>query len=375
MPDFLAQAHALHAETPVVDGHADTPQRFADEGWQWTDADLHGGQLSAKAAQKGGLDGGFFALWAEPVQWAGRFEQRTLQLLAAVEQQISHYSETLQLCTNATEVRGARDAGRFAVLLGIEGGHSIGSDLDLLRHFHTRGVRYMTLTWSNTNAWCDSSGDAGQHSGLTDFGCDVVREMNRIGMLVDVSHVSDTAFWKAIDTSRAPVIASHSGARALTAASRNLSDDQLRAVATSGGVVMVNFFAAFVSEQFRDAWNAQRHERENSIKQARRQANDSGKPFPFSAELALDRQFALQLPRPPLDALLDHIDHVLRVCGSAHTGLGSDFDGIPLAPAGIDSAADLPKITAGLLARGWRPDDLRGLLGENILRVLDQAQG
>ena len=176
----------------------------------------------------------------------------------------------------------------------------------------------MTLAWSNTNDWCDSSNDAPRHNGLTPFGCQVIAEMNRLGMLVDLSHVSDAAFWQSIDTSTSPVIASHSAARALTAAPRNLTDDQLRAIAESGGVVMVNFFAAFLSEPFRAAWNAQRTARE--------------------------------------------------------AGIWSDFDGIPLAPAGIDSAADLHRITAGLLARGWHPRDLRGLLGENILRTLDHAQ-
>lgn len=374
MPDYVEQALALHAECLVVDGHADTPQRFADEGWSWTDPDLRGGQISAETAKRGRLDAEFFALWAEPIQWAGRLEDRTLQLLDAVEDQLARVGEALTLCTTAAQVREAKAAGKFAALLGIEGGHSIGTDLDLLRHFHARGVRYMTLTWSNSNAWCDSSNDAAHHGGLTPFGCEVVREMNRLGMLVDVSHVSDAAFWQAMSTSCAPVIASHSSARALTQAPRNLTDEQLRAVAALGGVVMVNFFAAFVSEPFRTAWNAQRQERETAIDAARTRALEGGEPFLFSHELALDRQFALRLPRPPLDALLDHIDHVLRVCGTAHTGLGSDFDGIPLAPEGIDSAADLPKITAGLLTRGWQVAELKGLLGENILRVLDQAR-
>ena len=374
MQSYLAQAHQIHAECCVVDGHADTPQRFADEAWHWTDADLRGGQLSARTAKQGGLDAEFFALWAEPVQWAGRFHERTLRLLEAVEAQLARFPSALRLCTSAAEVRAAKSAGKFAALLGIEGGHSIGTDLDLLRHFHARGVRYMTLSWSNTNACCDSSTDAAVHNGLSAFGCGVVREMNRLGMLVDLSHVSDAAFFQAIAASKAPVIASHSAARTLTQAPRNLSDDQLRAVADSGGVVMVNFFAAFVSETFRSAWNRERVGREWTIDQAREQVKAQGRSFHFSNELAIDRTFALQLPRPPLDALLAHIDHILRVCGIDHAGLGSDFDGIPLAPEGIDSAADLPKITAGLLQRGWRPNELKGLLGENILRVLDRAK-
>ncbi len=373
MPDYLAQALDLHAECLVVDGHADTPQRFADELWQWTDPDLRGGQISAATARQGRLHAEFFALWAEPVQWQDRFEHRTLQLLEAVEAQLEQHPDALTLCTTSAEVRAARAQGKFAALLGVEGGHSIGTDLDLLRHLYTRGVRYMTLTWSNSNDWCDSSNDTPRHNGLTPFGCEVVAEMNRLGMLVDLSHVSDTAFWQSIAASKKPVIASHSSARALTDAPRNLTDDQLRAIAESGGVVMVNFFAAFLSEPFRHGWNAQREEREAAIHQARTTAHAAGQPFHYSHELSIDRHFAHGLPRPPLATLIGHIHHVLTVCGPAHTGLGSDFDGIPLAPAGVDSAADLPKITAALLSRGWHPRDLRGLLGENILRVLDHA--
>ncbi len=374
MADYLTQALDLHADCLVIDGHADTPQRFVDEGWQWTDPDLRGGQLSNSTARQGGLHGEFFALWAEPKQWQNRFADRTLQLLEATEHQFRQHPDALTLCTTSADVRAARAQHKFAALLGVEGGHSIGTDLDLLRHLHTRGVRYMTLTWSNTNEWCDSSNDLPAHNGITPFGCQVIAEMNNLGMLVDLSHVSDAAFWQSIAASKKPVIASHSSARALTDAPRNLTDDQLRAIAESGGVVMVNFFAAFLSEPFRRGWNAQHHEREAAIQQARSAAHEQGEPFHFAHELSIDRQFAGLLPRPPLSTLIAHIHHVLTVCGPAHTGLGSDFDGIPLAPDGIDSAADLPKITAALLQRGWHPRDIRGLLGENILRVLDHAQ-
>lgn len=381
MPDWLAQARALHAESIVVDGHADTPQRFADESWDWTAAELCGGQISAATARDGGLHGEFFALWAEPGTWDHRFVERTFSLLDAVEEQVrrhqmavqpdSRYPGRLALCTTADQVRQSRAAGCFAALLGIEGGHSIANDLDLLREFYGRGVRYMTLTWNNTNDWCDSSGDVERHGGLTRFGYQVIAEMNRLGMLVDLSHVSDASFWQAIRASRAPVIASHSAARALTNAARNLTDEMLCAVAESGGVVMVNFFAAFVCEDFRLAWNVQRPDREVAIAAA--VAANGGRAIPFNRGLAIDRHFSRLLPRPPLSMLIDHFDHILRVCGPAHVGIGSDFDGIPLAPQGIDSAASLPKITAGLLARGWSAENLRGMLGENILRVLHRA--
>lgn len=374
MEDFLNEARALHADSVVIDGHADTPQRFIDEGFDWTDASHEGGQLSARSAREGGLDGEFFALWAEPTQWAGRFVERTYALLAGVEAQIAAHADTMALCTTAQQVRTARSQHRFAALLGIEGGHSIGSSLDLLRDFFARGVRYMTLTWSNSNAWCDSSGDVGPHGGISTFGHQVIAEMNRLGMLVDVSHVSDAAFWQVLRASRAPVIASHSSARALTQSPRNLTDDMLRTVAAQGGVVMVNFNAAFVDETHRLAWTALHNERTAAEAELRARYAAHGRPVPYSAEMQLAERFLLRAPQPPLRSLIDHFDHVLRVCGTEHVGIGSDFDGVPATPEQVDSAADLPRITAALLERGWKPDELRGLLGENILRVLDRAQ-
>lgn len=375
MTDWLRLANEIHANSLLIDGHADTPQRFVDEGFQWTSPDLKGGQLSAAAARDGGLDGEFFALWAEPSQWAGRFVERTFQLLQGMEDQISAHSEALTLCRTASEVRRAKDQGRFAALLGIEGGHSIANSLDLLREFFDRGVRYMTLTWSNHNDWCDSSGEhVPRHNGLTAFGKEVVQEMNRLGMLVDASHVSDAAFWQALETSRVPVIASHSSSRALTNSYRNLTDDMLRAVAAKGGVVMVNFNAAFVDETHRLQWNALHDERAAAEARLCEMWRERGKPMPYREEIELAHTFLDRAPRPPLRSLIDHFDHILRVCGTEHVGIGSDFDGIPAAPVDIDSAADLPRITAGLLERGWQPEALRGMLGENLLRVLDQAQ-
>ena len=374
MPDWLQEARDLHADCIVVDGHADTPQRFADEGWSWTSTNLGTGQLSARAARAGGLNAEFFALWAEPEHWAGRHVQRTLELLDVTEAQCQAHPEQITRCTTAAEVRQAKASGTFAALLGVEGGHSIGTDLDLLRHLHARGIRYMTLTWNNTNAWCDSSGDAARHNGLSAQGRELIAEMNRLGMMVDVSHVSDPAFWQAVNASRTPVIASHSAARALTHAPRNLADNMLRAVAETGGVVMVNFYAAFVSEHFRLAWNALHDEREAAIAELHRQHRAAGIQMTHAAEMEVVRRFQSRIARPPLSDLIDHFEHILRVCGTEHVGLGSDFDGIPLAPEGIDSAADLPRITACLLQRGWPPKQLRGLLGENILRVLDRAQ-
>jgi membrane dipeptidase len=290
----------------------------------------------------------------------------------------------MRLGLTAADVLQAHCDGVFCVLLGIEGGHSIEADLGLLRMYHRLGVRYMTLTWSNTNEWADSSGDMDDaavvhHGGLTGFGREVVREMNRLGMMVDVSHVADTTFWDVLQTTHAPVIASHSSARALTDAPRNLTDEQLRAIATNNGVVMVNFYPSFIDARWREGWAATRAERETLYAAAAKEFEERGEPVPYSIPLAVDRAFYAEhlhhtLPLAPLSALIDHIDHVAQVAGIDHVGLGSDFDGFPILPEGLRSAADLGKITAALYERGYRAEPLGKLLGRNLLRVLAEAQ-
>jgi membrane dipeptidase len=373
----------IHAEALVIDGHADTPQRFVDEHWSFSDA-LGGGMLNLETARAGNLAAEFFAIWVEPKQWRGRFAHRTLQLIDGVHEQLRKHPGTMRLGLTAADVLQAHCDGVFCVLLGIEGGHSIEADLGLLRMYHRLGVRYMTLTWSNTNEWADSSGDMDDaavvhHGGLTGFGREVVREMNRLGMMVDVSHVADTTFWDVLQTTHAPVIASHSSARALTDAPRNLTDEQLRAIATNNGVVMVNFYPSFIDARWREGWAATRAERETLYAAAAKEFEERGEPVPYSIPLAVDRAFYAEhlhhtLPLAPLSALIDHIDHVAQVAGIDHVGLGSDFDGFPILPEGLRSAADLGKITAALYERGYRAEPLGKLLGRNLLRVLAEAQ-
>jgi membrane dipeptidase len=374
MPDWFAQARRLHAETVVLDLHADTPQRFIDEGWRFTAADLRGGHLSLAAAQDGGLDGEFFAAWVEPKEWKGRFAERTRSLIEGVHSEVLGSDEQMALCTTRDEVLRAVAEKKFAALIGIEGGHSIEARIDLLEEFYGRGVRYMTLTWSNTNEWADSSGDAEVHGGLTEFGRDVVRTMNRLGMIVDVSHVSDKTFWDVMKVSSAPVIASHSSARALTAAPRNLTDEMMRAVADSGGVVGINFFPAFIDEGWRAAWNALRAERMLRQSEVAAPFRAAEEAVPFHISDAVDREFTERIGRAPFASLIDHFEHALEVIGPEHVALGTDFDGIPEAPAEIDSVADLPKVTAALLERGHSAEDLKKVLGENLLRVLDAVE-
>ena len=380
----MTNDHAtFHANALIIDGHADTPQRFVDEGWNFSDP-LQGGMLNLSAAREGNLSAGFFAIWVEPTEWRGRFAHRTLQLLDGVYQQLGKHPDSMRLGLTPEDVRRAHSDQVFCVLLGIEGGHSIEADLGLLRMYHRMGVRYMTLTWSNTNEWADSSGDRNDpnvthHGGLTDFGRDVIREMNRLGMMIDVSHAADSTFWNVLQTTHAPVIASHSSARAITNSPRNLTDEQLRAIATNDGIVMVNFYPAFLDYRWRKQWASTRSEREFLYEEAAEAYKQRGEPVPYNASMTVDRAFYAErltgtLPLAPLSALIDHIDHVAKVAGIDHVGLGSDFDGFPILPEGLQSVADLPKITAGLVARGYREEQLNKLLGENLLRVFAEVQ-
>jgi membrane dipeptidase len=373
MRDFLAEARALHASSIVLDGHVDTPLRFRDEGWQWTSDELKGGQLSAATARVGGLDGAFFAAWAHPTQWTGRCAERTLTLIQSVHDQAAQHPEALTICRTASEIRRAKASGRFAAMIGVEGGSAIENNLDILQEFFSCGARYMTLTWVNSLEWCGSSGDENSARGLTDFGRNVVQEMNRLGMMVDVSHISDAAFWDVLQTSAAPVIASHSSSRSISAAPRNLTDEMALSLARKGGVIMVNFYAAFLSDSWRSAYALQRPQVERALIPIRSQYQRCNRPVPFTAEIATIRRHASMLPPVPLSALIDHFDHLLHLVGVDHVGIGTDFDGMALSVEGMENAADLPKVTAGLLERGWDSEALTGMLGANLLRVMDEV--
>ena len=366
----------------LIDGHADTPQRFVDEGWDFCGT-LGDGHLNLETAQRGGLSAEFFAIWVQPEEWRGRYAHRTLELIDGVYEQLRRHPRELALGLCADDVRQAHAERKFCVLLGIEGGHSIENSLALLRMYHRLGVRYMTLTWANTNEWADSSGDLGDasvkhHGGLTHFGREVVREMNRLGMMVDISHVSDKTFWDVMETTHAPVIASHSSARALADVPRNLTDEQMRAVATSDGIVMVNFYSSFVDEAWRDAWSATSAERDAMVQTRTREARERGEAVPYSVALKVDREYfaanTATLKRPSFERVVDHIDHLAKVAGIDHVGIGTDFDGFGILPEGLESAADLPKIFASLSKRGYTREQMRKIAGENLLRVMETVQ-
>jgi membrane dipeptidase len=376
-----AKARAIQDSAIVIDTHADTPQRFLDEHFDIGSTDPKDiGHISLEKAKRGNLGAEFFSIWVEPETNKGHFAQHTLDLIDSVYEQAAHHPDRMMMSFSAGDIERAHKEHKLAALMGIEGGHSIENDIHVLRDFYRLGVRYMTLSWSNTNEWADSSGDINDpkvqhHNGLTDFGKQVVLEMNRLGMMVDISHVADKTFWDAIATAKAPVIASHSSARALTDAPRNMTDDMLRAVAKNGGVVDVNFFSGFDDQKYWDAAKAQSKEQNAAMEAFLAKKRAAGETITYTDEDRIEREWTAKIPRPPFSVLIDNIDHIAKVAGIDHVGLGSDFDGVSGAtPQGMDSAADLPKITQSLLDRGYSAEDIKKILGGNVLRVFKEVE-
>ena len=382
-PDMLisARARQIHNSALIIDTHADTPQRFLNEGFDIGSTDPNDvGHISLDKAKRGNLGAEFFSIWVDPQTNQGNFAKHTFDLIDSVYQQAARHPDRMMMAFSTADIERAHREHKLAALMGIEGGHSIENDIHLLRDFYRLGVRYMTLSWSNTNEWADSSGDIDDpkvqhHNGLTDFGKQVVLEMNRLGMMVDISHVADKTFWDAIATTKAPVIASHSSARALVNAPRNMTDEMLKAVAKNGGVVQVNFYSGFDDENFRKANEAQAKDQAAAIQKFMDDSKAQGKPVNYVEVDRIEREWMAKIPRPPLKSLIDHIDHIAKVAGIDHVGLGSDFDGVSGAtPQGIDSAADLPKITQALLDRGYSAEGIHKLLGGNLMRVFRQVE-
>ena len=375
-------ASAVHNSAIVIDTHADTPGRFVDDLFDpATGAGKgHWDLTGAKAANLGAE---FFSVWVDPVRYKDHYARRALDMIDSVHQAAQQHPHDLIMAYSAKEILAAREGThkRIAALIGIEGGHAIEGDIRVLRDFYRLGARYMTLTWANSNELGQSSGDVkeGENGkpkdpGLTDFGRDVVREMNRLGMMVDISHVSDRSFYQALVVSRAPVIASHSSSRAMTNHPRNMTDDMLIALARNGGVAQVNFNCGFISDEYNA--NAKAYEEAHPAEIKRAQELWLAPKTPES-RAELDRLTATReaaVPRPPLSELIDHFDHMIKIAGVEHVGIGSDFDGVECLPQGIDGVQDLPKITAELLRRGYSAEELHKVLGGNLLRVLGEVE-
>jgi membrane dipeptidase len=373
---------SIHESAIIIDTHADTPQRFLDGNFDLDqNTPVTDGHIDLGKIKRGNLGAEFFSIWVEP-DFKGRYAHRAMDLIDSVYQQAARHPDQMMMAFTADDILRAHQQHKFAALMGIEGGHAIENDVRLLREFYRLGVRYMTLTWSNTNEWADSSGDINNpkvhhYKGMTDFGKNIVREMNRLGMIVDISHVSDDTFYQAVQVSRAPVIASHSSSRALTGAPRNMTDDMLRGMTRNGGVVMVNFYSAFIDAEYLKASSdpekiKQRDAEVEAFKKAHPHAD--GTPLTYDEYAPIEKKWAAQFPRPPLKSLIDHIDHIAKVAGIDHVGLGSDFDGVTSLPEGIDSVADLPKITEALVTRGYTREQIHKILGGNFLRVMHDVE-
>jgi membrane dipeptidase len=371
--DISARARAIHFSSLVFDTHADTPQRFFFDQFDLAKRDAEG-CIDIPRLREGGVGAIFFALWV-PVEITGAAaSRRARDLLDATLKQIEVHGGDLALATSSGLVRAARSENKIAVLLGIEGGHAINNDIEVLREFHARGVRYMTLTHNAATEWADSSNDAPRHNGLTDFGKQVIREMNRLGMLVDVSHVSDATFYHVLETSRAPVIASHSCCRALCDAPRNLDDAMIKALASRGGVIHITFHDGFLSQEYATANRALAAEiASNEQAVSQKFGENEARNLMELQRLSDESIRAGKLPQVSWEKIIDHIDHAVGVAGADHVGVGSDFDGAFM-PEGMEDASKFPLITEGLLKRGYDEADIRKILGENTLRVMHDAE-
>jgi len=366
------QARRLHFSSIVADTHDDTTQRFFSK-----DFDLgkrnSSGHIDIPRMREGGMNVIFFSIWVDGRTMGPPAIQKALDQIDAVQQNVRKYSKDLAFARTADDVRRAHDQGRIAVLTGVEGGHMLGNDIRMVRIYGELGVRYMTLSHFYNDEWADSSTDKPAHNGLTDYGKEIVREMNRQGMLVDISHVSDKTFYDALAISKAPLIASHSSCRALCNHPRNMTDDMIKALAAKGGVIQINYEKSFLDQAYKDATD-----KTGSVVGA----IDRFKTLCGDDDACLLRKMVEKekqdtadgkLPHVSWTEIVDHIDHAVKLVGADHVGLGSDFDGANM-PDGMEDVTHLPQITDALLKKGYSEADIRKILGENTLRVLAAAE-
>ena len=367
------KAKKLHFSSIVVDTHDDTTQRLLDSHFDIAVPHTDG-NIDLPRMRDGGLTAIFFSIWINGKILGPDAVKQALDQIDAVRETVRKHPDDLILATTADDIREAKKQHKIAALMGVEGGHMMGNDLAVLRTFAALGVRYMTLTHMQNNEWADSSTATPEHNGLTDFGKDVVREMNRLGMIVDVSHISDKTFYDVLEVSKAPVIASHSSCRALCNAPRNMTDDMIRDLAKHGGVIQINYHVGFLSQEFRDYENAHPEtEKEINDEIKKRCGTDESCTSVAGDQIVRDFMKDGKLPKVDWTLILDHIDHAVKIAGADHVGLGSDFDGAVM-PLGMEDATHLPQITDALLKKGYSESDIRKILGENTLRVMSEVQ-
>ncbi len=374
--EIAERAHKLHFSSIVLDTHDDTTQRLLfsktfDLGKRNPD-----GHVDIPRMREGGMNAIFLSIWVDGRTLGPPAVQKALDQIDAVHESVKKYSNDLVFCRTAAEVREAHKNGKIAALIGVEGGHMIGNDIRMVRVFGDLGVRYMTLSHFYNDEWADSSTDKPVHNGLTDYGKEIVREMNRQGIMVDISHVSDKTFYDALEVSKAPLIASHSSCRALCNHPRDMSDEMITALAAKGGVIQINYERSFIDQAYKDAFDkyaggvvAPKYEEEIR--------NKCGDDLDCSSRETQKVMSALiaegKLPHVSWEKIIDHIDHVAKLAGPDHVGLGSDFDGADM-PDGLEDCSKLPKITEALLRKGYSENDIRKILGGNTLRVMEQVE-
>jgi membrane dipeptidase len=370
-------ANSIHQRAIAIDMHTDTTQRMLDE-----DVDLSrmlpDGHFDSVRAREGGLDAQFFSIWVEPQLFGGGGPgaiKRADDQIAVVKRLTENHPETWALAGSAADIRRIVNERKMAALMGLEGGYAIDEKLENVERYYKLGVRYMSPAWSVSTSWAGSSGDeVGQSRGLNEFGKDVIREMNRLGMMFDVSHVSDKTFWDIINTSTRPVIATHSGCRAIANVRRNLDDEMIRAIAKTKGVVCVLFYPEFIEP----GWSEKKKKVDAEIAALVTKASEGEQGDIAHKKLARDlvrrQEYAKRLPPVSVSRLVDHIDHIVKLAGIDCVGVGSDFDGVQATLSDLATVADLPNLTKELLRRGYSEDDVDKILGGNVLRVMEEVQ-
>jgi membrane dipeptidase len=364
------RAKKLHLEALVWDAHSDLVQSIMLQGLDITiKNDFSFADIPRM--QEGGLDVQVFALWPDSIYYPRRSARRILQLLDVMLEAIESTPDKIELARTASDIEQITLRGKIAALLAIEGGHAIEDDLGLLRDYYRLGVSSMTLTHSNTNNWADSSTDEARWGGLNEFGEKVVREMNQLGMVIDISHVSDDTFYDVIKISKDPVIASHSNCRALCDHKRNMSDDMIRALAENDGVICITFVPGYLTQQFKDA-------RAEALRRAKKSSPEQKEIVPgdldrWAKERELAPRIMPDIPFPAIDDVLNQIDYAVKLVGVDHVGIGSDYSVMYQGPKGLEDVSKYFNLTKGLLTRGYSEQDIKKILGENLLRVWHQV--
>ncbi|MFQ6084451.1 MAG: membrane dipeptidase [Candidatus Aminicenantia bacterium] len=369
-PQLWQRALKIHKQAIVIDTHCDTPmlmmERNLDIGKR-----SDKGNLDLIRMKEGGLDASFFVVFLSNELDNKHPTKKALEIIDEIYQQVEKYPDLAEIAYSPQDIRRIHQTGKRAILIGMENGGPIEGSLRLLRDYYRLGVRYITLTHGNNNDICDSStAENPRWNGLSEFGKEVVKEMNQLGIMIDVSHISDKAFRDVLEVSQAPVIASHSSVRSLCNVPRNMSDEMIKALAKKGGVIQINFYSGFLDEEFNQKYRKARRKMRPEIEKLREKYKDNQTEL-WNAIIEFSKKYAP--PPPKIDTLIDHIDYVVKLVGVDYVGLGSDFDGAGSYPQGLEDVSGYPLITYQLLKRGYKEDDIKKILGGNLLRVFEEV--